>query len=118
MNAITRLVPDTGILLPPPGASLEIAVAFDNFVRTDRVYDQVADGDGDTYCILWDEALDAVAVKPARSIADCAAKAMVLVASIVREIPRDETEDDLPPQLTLALRLARDVIALGGSSQA
>ncbi len=102
-----------------PGASASVITAVERFLRADRLYDEPIEAIspvGQEHVVLWDEALDGVAVRPAHTIADCAAKAEALVASIRREMADDETEDDLPPQMALAWALCHDLLRLAGGA--
>ena len=123
MNAITRLAVPPSLPEAPLGTDARLAEAVRRFLKADRRYDEdgpdpLTPQEADRHVEHWDIALDGVAIRPANSLADCAAKALALVAAIRREIDADETEDDLPPVLALAYALGQNLVELGGSAGA
>ena len=118
MNAIAMLTAMPSTKCSVAGASANLASDVEHFLAIDRLYDEPLEKIVSfemEHVVLWDEALDGIALRPARNIADCAAKAEALVASIRREMPDDETEDDLPPQMALAWALCHDLLDIAGS---
>ena len=119
MSAVSMLAMLPSTTCSVPGASLSLAAAVERFLAADRLYDEPVErimAFEVEHVVFWDEALDGIASRPARTVADCAAKAQALLASIRREIPDDETEKDLPPQMALAWALCHDLLAIAGSA--
>ena len=117
MNAIALLSTPPSTTCSVSGAHVSVTAAVERFLAVDRLYDKPLEeivSFEREHVIAWDEALDAVALRPVYNVADAAAKAQALLASIRREIPDDETEDDLPPQMALAWALCHDLLKLAG----
>ena len=120
MNAISFLTLPPTLPESPVGTDAKLALAVRRFLAADRRYDEdgpdpLTSDEADRHVEHWDIALDGVAIRPAFNLADCAAKALALVAAIRRELNDDETEDDLPPVLALAYALGENLVALDGS---
>ncbi len=121
MNALSFLTILPSTVCSMPGVDPSLADAVHRFLAVDRLYDEPVEtivAFEYEHVVEWDKSLDGVAVRPAATMADCAAKAQALVASIRREMPDDETEKDLPPQMALAWAMCADLLRLAGGAVA